>query len=270
VLILLSIYAVWCVVLYLVQDRMMFPRDLLGKPTPEAIIPPTVERVWVEAGDGVRVEGWFLKCEEGGRRPAVIYWHGNAELIDECIGTANLWRQRGYHVLLCEFRGYGRSGGSPGERGLVEDATRFYDRLGARSDVDNTKIIAHGRSLGAGVAAQLAVREPVAGLVLESAFRSAASFSWRLGAPPVLVKSPFRTDRALSGFARPLIILHSAEDEIIPVSHGRALHALVPGSTYIELRGGHNSGMSGQAEFWEGIDGWLAGVGLPHGVRGGE
>ncbi len=93
-------------------------------------------------------------------------------------------------MLLCEYRGYGRSGGVPEQAGITSDMIAFYDLLAKREDVDAARIYAHGRSLGAGVAAQLAAKRPAAGLILESPFKSAASFALRLGAPGFLVRAP--------------------------------------------------------------------------------
>jgi len=258
--ILAVIYIGWCLLLYTQQDRMMFPRDMLSAPTPEAAIPRSVERLWIEPEPGVRVEAWLLRAPVGldGRAPAVVMMHGNAELIDECTGDAVRWNLRGRHVLLCEYRGYGRSTGRPSQKGIVGDAAAFYDLLAARPDVDPSNILVHGRSLGAAVAAQLAVVRPAAGIVLESPFRSATSFAARFGVPPFLVKNPFRTTRALRSTPAPVIILHSAEDEIIPISHARALKRARPDATLVELTGGHNSGISTRAEYWNAIDAWLA------------
>ena len=98
----------------------------------------------------------------------------------------------------------------------------------------------HGRSLGGGVAAALATERPPAALVLESTFTSLAALARTRGLPESLCRHPFRTDRALPGLQRPVLVLHGRDDELIPPAHGRELHALAPGSTYVELPGGHN------------------------------
>ena len=254
-------YVGWCVLLYTQQTRIMFPRDLTSAPTPDAGVPRHVERVWIGDGEETpRVEAWFVPAaiNDGERAPAVMLTHGNAELIDECMGDAARWTARGYHVLLCEYRGYGRSEGTPSQKGIVEDMHRFYDLLASRPEVDASRIVVHGRSLGAAVAAQIAGSRPVMGVVLESPFKSATSFAAKFGAPPFLVRSPFRTDRVLRTLKAPVLILHSVDDEIIPVSHARALKRIHPRAMLVELTGGHNSGLSNQPKYWQAVDEWLA------------
>ncbi len=258
-------YAVWLGALYFKQDSMVFPRQYCGPAMKEGRLPAGVESVWIDAGteaSPVRVEAWFLPAQAsrasvGGVAspcPVVIYCHGNAELIDDNEGRAREWAKRGFSVMLPEYRGYGRSGGEPSQAAITEDLLRFYDLLVARPDVDASRIYIHGRSLGGGVAAQIAARRPTAGLILESTFTSIARFAWGVGGVPWIVNHPFRTDAALREYKNPVLIFHGSEDTIISVSHGRALHRLMPQSTYIETRGDHVNYPPDPVAFWREID----------------
>src|SRR5688572_30832441 len=107
------------------------------------------------------VEGWFLPAygvAAGRPGPAVIFAHGNAEIIDPYALELEPYRRMGVSVLLPEFRGYGRSGGEPSEEGITDDFVAFHDLLAARPDVDPSRIVFHGRSLGGGVVCALAAR----------------------------------------------------------------------------------------------------------------
>ncbi len=264
-----AIYGLWLVLLYVMQDSMLFPRSLAGARLSSEAVPAWVERVFIVAPTGERVEGWYVRAEHarGQASPgaAVLFAHGNAELIDDQLELARRYRERGVHVLLIEYRGYGDSQGRPSQAGIVRDGVAFYDDLASRPEVDRAKIVLHGRSLGTGVVAQIAAKREAAALVLESPFASVASFAWRYGAPSFLIKHPFRTDRVLGTLRCPIVILHSRHDEIVPYAHGEKLHAIAKGSRLIEMAGGHNDVMMIQAEYWRAVDEVLAEIGASDG-----
>ena len=257
----------WLTALFFKQDSMVFPRQYAGPAMKEGRLPRGIESIWINAGSEakpVRVEAWYLSASGSSpdqKRPALIYCHGNAELIDDNMGRAEEWSKRGFAVLVPEYRGYGRSGGEPSQAAITEDMLRFYDLLIARPEIDKSRIYIHGRSLGGGVAAQIAARRPTAGLILESTFTSVASFAWGVAGIPWIVKHPFRTDAALRDYKQPILIFHGVDDDIIPVSHGRALHKLIARSTYIETRGDHIHYPPDAKAFWRSIDEFIAGAG---------
>jgi fermentation-respiration switch protein FrsA (DUF1100 family) len=259
----LVIYLFWVVALYTQQSRMVFPRQYAGPAMKEGRLPPRVEAIWIESeGRGERVEAWYMPAGSAdAKAPVMIFCHGNAELIDDCASLAMEWRKRGFAVLLPEYRGYGRSGGTPSQAAIVSDLVRFYDAVVARPEVDGSRVFAHGRSLGGGLAAQLAAVRPTAGLILESTFTSVASFAWGYGAPSWICTNPFRTDSALAHYDKPVLIFHGKDDNIIPVSHGRALHRLIARSTYVETEGDHIHYPPDLKAYWGEVDRWVRVVG---------
>jgi fermentation-respiration switch protein FrsA (DUF1100 family) len=242
VCILIGLYAAWVATLYVVQDRLVYQPRAAGPA--KASLPPAEGDVhWIDIENGGRVEAWFVRG--AGRSatspgPLVILLHGNGEIIEQCLPLARMYAGRGLSVLLPEYRGYGRSSGSPEQDAIVSDMLRFRELAAARPEVDPARIILHGRSLGGGVAAAVAAQREPAALVLESTFTSVAGFAAGLGVPAFLCTNPYRTDRAVAALRCPILILHGADDGLIPPSHGRALHRLAPGSRYAELAGGHN------------------------------
>jgi uncharacterized protein len=235
-----AILANGCIVVCLVQDRMVFPRD--QAPIPQVSAPPGVEVINV--GPKGLVPAWFMPAagsDAGHPAPVVIHFHGNAEIIDYQHRAVAMYRPMGFSLLLPEYRGYGRAkaAGSPSQDALVADGVQFYDELVKRTDVDPSRIIISGYSLGGGVAAQVAARRKPAALILEATFTSIASFAREYGTPPCLIRHPFYTNRVLPTLGVPIFISHGRADAIVPVSHGRQLHALVPASTYVELGCGH-------------------------------
>lgn len=235
-------YGTWVGGMYFFQDGLVFPHELAPKPMPS--VPRYVREMEVQTEQGRAVPGWFVPAgpaKAGKPGPAVIFFHGNAEIIDYEDRIENIWDRLQVSLLLPEYRGYGRAkhAGEPSEAALVADGVRFFDELARRSDVDPSRIIIHGYSIGGGVAAQVAARRKPAALILEATFTSVASFGWRYGVPPFLARHPFRTEEVLPGLGVPLFIAHGSADGIVPVEHGRRLHAAVPTSTYLELDCGH-------------------------------
>jgi pimeloyl-ACP methyl ester carboxylesterase len=197
--------------------------------------------IWLQTPAG-RVEAWLLPptAPVTGPAPLLLFTHGNGELIDYWPEAFDEPRSWGLAVLLLEYPGYGRSEGRPSER-TIRDAVFAADAW-ARSarDLDPTRIVPYGRSLGGSAAAILAAERPVPALILESAFTSARAFANRFGAPGFLVRDPLDTLAALGRFAGPVLVLHGDRDDIVPADHGRALAAASPRAALHLLACGHN------------------------------
>lgn len=262
-------YGAWCVMLYSMQDRMLFPRefaDVTGAPMDAERLAITIES---GSGRGGEVEA-FLSVPPGeGPFPLVVVFHGNAECVDTMGWARREYAARGWAVLTPEYRGYGRSAGKPSEKAIVADAVAFIDGVVKRLELDASRVVYHGRSLGAAVAAQVARERPPRAMVMESTFTSVAAMAMRYGVPPFLVKNPFRTDRVLREFAGPVLLLHGTEDTIVSVEHSRRLVKCVPRGdgpggkatrALIEMPGGHNDFPVDEGAYWEAIEGLLRAV----------
>jgi len=261
------IYTVWCTTLYLFQDKLLFPADVAPDPLPTEKYDAStlvLERTLEEGG---KVVAWYMLPHDPHHAqpaPLVIFFHGNAELIDYQSFMVEGYHRLGFGVLLPEYRGYGRSAGVPSEQGIVDDAIYFYDKVIDLSSVDRIRIVMHGRSLGGGPAAGLAAARRPAALVLESTFTSAASMAHKYFAPSFLAKSPFWVDRVVESLDAPILILHGTHDDIIPVAHGRALRELARRPTYIEYDCAHNDfpGDANEEQYWNDIADFLAAAGV--------
>ncbi len=257
-------YVVWCIVLYSYQDHLVWPAELAQPQEPK---PKNAESISLPIERGGSVESWFFpaKPDESGKpAPVVIYFHGNAELIDQQDRVVQGYSKMGVSVFLPEYRGYGRSAGRPSEKDIARDMIRFYDLLIRRADVDPSRVVFHGRSVGGGVAADLATRRTPAALILECTFSSLVSMALKFGAPPFLLKHPFRTDRVVEGLDVPMLIFHGTRDTVVPVSHGRRLHKLARGSTYVEYNSDHNDfpGEGNEDAYWREIQAFLVRPGV--------
>jgi abhydrolase domain-containing protein 17 len=156
-------------------------------------------------------------------RFTVLYSHGNAEDLGGDGPLLQALHDRGFAVLAYDYRGYGRSTGRPSERKAYADESAAYAWLTREMHIPPGRIIVHGRSLGGGPAAELASREPVAGLVLESTFTSALAVSaWGR----IFPFDSFRTARRLASVRCPVLVIHGTADRVIPFAVGQRLHAL--------------------------------------------
>lgn len=258
-------YALWLTLLLLLQRQMIYPgrhREAPEGPPAEA---EGLERLWRDVPGG-RVEAWWWPAEDASAEspaPMVVLAHGNAELIDDQLGLARLYREGGVSVLMPEYRGYGRSGGSPSSAGIIEDFRGFYDRLAERAEVDEERVVLHGRSLGGGPVAALARQRPPAALILESCFTSLASFAPRYLAPPFLLRDRFPVRPAVAELDVPALVLHGRRDEIVPFAHGRRL-AEAAGTEVVAFDAGHNDMPVGGRDYVRALERFLRGVGILH------
>ena len=207
--------------------------------------------------DGVRLHAWwFPRPAEAPPCGAAIYFHGNAGHLayrgEIAAGIASL----GFDVLLPDYRGYGLSGGRPSEEGLYRDARAAYRFLRGRSGEEAERVLLVGNSLGSAVAAELATREEVGGLVLVGAFenvRSVARDRWPwLPGWLLPVESPrFDTASRVERIRAPTLFAVATGDRVIPPDQGRRLYdaAAEPKRWYEVVGAGHND-VFGQQGLW--------------------
>ena len=217
------------------------------------------EDVIFKAGDGVELNGWFFPANTNSPRAglAVLLCHGNAGNIGHRLDTCAALLATGASVFVFDYRGYGRSQGRPSEEGTYRDAQAAYQWLRQRG-FPGTNIISFGESLGGGIAAELAVRETVGGLVLQSTFTSipdigADLFPWL----PVrwLSKIHYDTHAKLPRLKLPVLVMHSRVDEIIPFHHGQKNFAAAnEPKLFWELSSGHNDPLANRRHFIAGVE----------------
>jgi fermentation-respiration switch protein FrsA (DUF1100 family) len=237
-------YGAFALYLFIMQPRLLYYPDMPGR-EPEAT-PAAVglayEDVALQTVDDIRLHAWFIPAENP--RATVLFCHGNAGNISHRLDSIRLLHSLGLQVLIFDYRGYGKSEGRPSEKGTYRDVDAAWHYLREVRGLTEAGIIIFGRSLGAAVAADLASRTRPAAVILESAFTSvpdmaAEFYPWL----PVRLLSRYRYDNLgkVARIARPLLLVHSRQDEIIPFAHGERLfgRAREP-KQFLELTGGHN------------------------------
>jgi fermentation-respiration switch protein FrsA (DUF1100 family) len=236
-------YAAVCLLVFLFQARLVwFPGP------PPSTTPATLglghRELELTTRDDVRLHAWFLPCPDA--RGAVLVSHGNAGSIELRLELARVYLGLGWSVLLFDYRGFGKSAGTPSEEGTHLDAEAAHEHLVRVEGVPPERIVLHGESLGCAVAIELALRRPVAGVVAESAFTSIPDMAAEVYPfLPARLLARVRYDN-LAKVARlevPLLLVHSPQDEIVPVAHGRRLFEAAREPRELLLtEGGHNEG----------------------------
>lgn len=222
------------------------------------------EEVELVAGDGVRLHGWFLPAK--GSRLTVLLFHGNAGNISHRLDRALLMQLRlKVDTFLLDYRGYGRSEGSPDEAGTYEDARAAHRWLVARG-TSPERLVLFGESLGSAVATQLATEVASRALVLESPFTSVPEMARAVY--PFLPLWPFVRTRydTLSKVSRlrvPLLVLHGERDEVVPFAQGRRVFEAAPEpKRFYAIRGaGHNDTyVVGGDAYWQALSDFMGGL----------
>lgn len=203
---------------------MFYPRD--AGPRPPAPAGWRLEDVSFAAADGVRLVG-LLALPPVEHPPLVIYFGGNAEEVTSFAPfVAETYGPRA--VLLVNYRGYGASGGKPGEAALVADGAALFDWAARRGDIDGTRIALHGRSLGSGVAVQVAAMRPARCVILTSPFDSALEVAKRMYPwlpVSLFMRHPFDSMARARAITIPALVLIGEADTLIPRWHSERLAA---------------------------------------------
>lgn len=229
---------------------MLFEDRFIYVPTPAppegwdvARLPFPCEDVAVTSADGVRLHGWYARG--AGASWTILHLHGNAGNVSHRTDLVARLVKLPADVLIVDWRGYGRSEGTPSEEGLYADARAAYDYLTVERGVPAARIAIHGESLGAAPAIELAGRAPCGRLIVQSAFTSITEMSGRvIPLIPVgwMMRHRYDNLAKVPGLTVPKLHIHSREDEIVPFDQGRRLFeaAAAPKEFYVVEAGGHN------------------------------
>lgn len=236
-------YLILLLLMYVMQPKMIYypAQQLAADP---ADIGLSFKEVTFETEDDHQLHGWFVSADE--KALTVLYCHGNAGNISGRLETLRLLHSLGLNIFIFDYRGYGKSEGTPTEQGTYTDARAAWHYLTEEQKIDPGTIIVMGRSLGGSIAAWLAAQKNPAAAIIESTFTSAAD----LGADlypwvPVrwLLRYDYRTEDYIQNIEAPLFMAHSRDDEIVPFRHGKTLFEKAPEpKTFVELRGSHGAG----------------------------
>jgi len=203
------------------QRKLLFNPTLIREVQSPRSSGHRTRAIVLRAHDGTRLAGWLMTPKEPGPHPAVLYFGGRSEEVSWVVRDAGTLFP-GMTVLAMNYRGYGDSRGIPGEEHMVEDGCMLYDWLASRRNVDAKRIAVVGRSLGSGVAVQVAKERPASAMVLITPYDSILAIAQRRfrGVPVSFVlKHRFESVKYASLLKAPTYILRAASDDIVPHSH---------------------------------------------------
>ena len=224
--------------IWLLQSRLIyFPAPDLRSPAELGFEPG--ESVAFDTSDGLRLGAWFFRAPGPPPHLTVLVFNGNAGNRAYRSPLASSLQRHGLHVLLTDYRGYGGNPGSPSETGLAADARAALAYLLSREDVDRSRIVYFGESLGAAVALQLAVEHPPAALILRSPFTSLADVGrhhYPLLPVRLLLRDRFASLARAHQVTCPVLVIAGGRDAIVPIDQTRRLYdAIVAPKTFFEI-----------------------------------
>lgn len=225
------------------QERLLFPAPAVGPMFLErAAEHANVQVGSLTAADGVRIATWTSR---GGHDRLLLFFHGNGATLRGSTWVHDFGREHGWDVVSVAWRGYPGSEGTPSEAGFRLDAVAAWEHVTDGLGVAPERVVPYGHSLGGALAVWLAHERAVGAVVVDSSFRSMVAMAQRT-APlfPVrwMLRHPLDTEALAPGVTVPTLVVHSRDDGLIPVEHGRALAQALPRARYIELGGyGHNA-----------------------------
>jgi hypothetical protein len=241
---------------WLAQDGLIFfPQPVRST----AHLPSHATPFSVTATDGTRLHGW-IAAGSLSPAPTILFFGGNAEEVSHTLADPR-W-PRDWSIVAINYRGYGTSEGSPGERALGADALSIFDAVTGQKDIDRNRIVVFGRSLGTALAARVAAERPVAGVVLVSPFDSLAAigshhYPWL----PVSLLLRHRFDARADAVRSqaPMLAIVAGSDTIIPVERSRALYDAWAGpKSWQVVPGSDHNTLGATAEFWNGVAAFLS------------
>jgi fermentation-respiration switch protein FrsA (DUF1100 family) len=230
------------------EPRMLYHPNREIERTP-AQLGLTYEDITLTTSDGFRINGWFLPVKnlaEDGHvaRLTVLFFHGNAGNISHRLEKIGILRDLGVNTFIIDYRGYGRSEGQPNEQGTYHDAQAAYEYLTQQRKLGPRSIVVYGESLGCAIAADLASKVEIRGLIMEEGFTSTADVVQKMFPFfPIqwLVRNKYNTLSKMPRIHIPLLIFHSRDDEVIGFNHSqRLLAAANEPKQFVLLDGGHN------------------------------
>jgi len=201
------------------------------------------EDLMLKTEDGIKISAWYVPHEN--ETATILFLHGNGGNMSHNIDFIEMFYKLKFSTFIIDYRGYGKSEGTPDEEGTYLDAEVSWNYLVEEKKINPSDIVVYGRSLGGAIGAKLSEKNKTLAVILDSTFTSIKE----IGAKqypflPVrkFFKFEYSTIKYLKNLKSPVLVIHSIEDRYIPFSHAQKLYEAAPGiKELMEVRGDHNS-----------------------------
>lgn len=238
----IAFVAIFLFIRYIERNSIFFPSKEI-ETTPE-FLELKYEGVYFGSLDGTKLHSWIVPFSNEGfnpKDPSILFCHGNAGNISHRLAKIKIFHDLGFNIFIFDYRGYGKSQGSPSEEGIYKDTQAAYNYL--KNELGAEKIIGFGESLGSAVIIDLASKQDLDALIVESGFSSARAMGKRIYpiVPAFVFNAKFDSINKVKNIKCPKLIIHSVNDEIVPFKQAQDLYeAAAEPKIFVELVGGHN------------------------------
>lgn len=240
ILILLAVFSISCE--SIINSLSFFPDT--GYTVKAEKLPAYIQPVFLNTKDGIQLESLYFR-HDAGKRKIIIYFHGNAGNLYHRISEASVIYNMGHDVIISGYRGYGRSGGKPSEKGIYIDGRTVLEYVMGALHYKPEMIYIYGRSIGTTVAVDISQNIPLGGIILITPLTSASDFI-KEKYPDFLAgtgSGRFLSINKITNLKSPILVIHGTDDEIIPYELGVKLYNAYPGrKKFVTIAGGgHNN-----------------------------
>ncbi|VGO20292.1 alpha/beta hydrolase [Pontiella sulfatireligans] len=211
------------------------------------------EDIQFSSADGTKLSGWFIPAK-GKARGTVVHFHGNAQNMSAHYSFVSWLPANGFNLFVFDYRGYGKSDGKPSRQGVYEDSVAALEYIKSRKDIDQSKIIVFGQSIGGANALAVLGSHPfdgIVGIATDSAFSSYKSVAaehagWLKPFAYCLIGNKHSPSKHIAGISpTPLLIIHGTQDRVASYKHAQKLFekAQEPKELWTIKGGGHTAAL---------------------------
>ncbi|TGK07070.1 alpha/beta hydrolase [Leptospira semungkisensis] len=243
--------------LYYNQDKLIFFPELLPEEYTYSF-PYQFEEIQLDQEDGEKIYGLFFPAK-GPSKGTVLYFHGNAGSLRSWGGVAEDFVPRGWDLLMTDYRGYGKSRARLTEKGMYEDAEKWYSYLQTHKAKKENEILIYGRSIGTGVALDLGTKTYPAYILLETPYTSIADLAREFYpfVPSWFLSFALDSKKKIEKVKSPITIFHGDQDEIVPFEQGQALFQIATqagkDAKFVRIEGGNHNNLSFYPKYQKGL-----------------